>query len=157
MNTIKKDKKQINVPKEMQCVFDKLKKSYDEIIDFAATERFPGMFNGPMYDLEMVCNKLKIDFETAKRELVPDQIEVYRSEESNRNGYLCKKDHILVDTNGIYYLILLSKTPFGERIRRWVGDEVLVNVCSGQPRFKHKWNKDMLNLVDKSFNIKFIE
>jgi hypothetical protein len=156
MNTNIKDKNQINVPKEMQCVFNELKKSYDEIIDFAATERFPGMFHGPMYDLEMVCNKLKIDFETAKHELVPNQIEVYRSEEGNQNGYLCEEDHVLVDTNGIYYLILLSQTPFGERIKRWIADDVLGEVFWGGARFKHKWNKDMLKLMDKSFNIKFI-
>ena len=156
MNTKMKDKKQINVPKEMQCVFNKLKKSYDEIIDLAATERFPGMLNGPKYDLEMVCNQLNIDFETAKNEFVPNQIEVYRSKECDRNGYPCEKDHVLVDTNGIYYLILLSQTPFGERIKRWIADEVLGEVSLGAARFKHKWNKDMLKLMDKSFNIKFI-
>ena len=110
------------------------------------------------WDVDVICEELKIeDVDRAVLELEPDQKTVISlGKDQDGRTYRGKDNVLLTDTSGLFYLILRSQTPFGKRIRRWITDEVLQELCFGDGFTWNVWNQHIVESIYQSLNIEVV-
>jgi hypothetical protein len=119
---------------------------------------FPLEGNESWWDIDVVCEELKIeDADSAVLELDPDQKSViFLGKDQDGRTYRGKDKVLLTNRSGLFYLILRSQTPFGKRIRRWITDEVLNELCFGDGFMWNVWNEHIVKTIYQSLNVEVV-